>query len=211
MKSDTNKVTSIAGLLPEGLSESAITEIAGLVDTIINEQVEEKARQLEAKVKGFMRLKIDELKDHAIKELQEDTEFVRNAHLFESVKTLMAVELNKHDEESAISELVSEQEQRMVEVDVLTEELQKAFDDNEKLSAQLKTVSSKVAKLEEERTFLAESIVQLDEAKEKPFKSSERAVIIAEDVDKTPEKPFQSINDFLTPEVMKFMPSNKNS
>ena len=208
MEKNTDKMTSLAGLLPEGLSESAITEIASLVDTIINEQVEEKARQLEAKVKGFMRLKIDELKEQAVKELQEDTEFVRNANLFESVKTLMAVELNKHDEESAISELVSEQEQSLVELEVLTEELQKAFDENEKLVSQLKAVSTKVAKLEEEKTFLAESIVELDEAKEKPFKSSERAVIIAEDVDKTPEKSSVFKNDFLTPEVMKFMPSN---
>ena len=42
-----------------------------------------------------------------------------------------------------------------------------------------------------------------------PFKSSEKAVIIAEDVDKKEADKTQSYNDLLTPEVMKFMPHLK--
>jgi ribosomal protein S17E len=211
MKSKTDQVLPIAELLPEGLSEAAVSEIASLVNTVITEQVEEKTRQLETKVKGFIRLKVDDLKDQAMRELQEDQEFVRNAKLFESVKTLMALELSKDDEESAISEIVQEQEQYEAEIGVLTEELRKSFEENERLENQLTVVSSKVAKLEEDNTVLVDSVETLQESAEKPFKSSERAVIIAEDVDRKQERAATEVNDLLTPEVMKFMPSNLKS
>jgi hypothetical protein len=211
MKKKSEQTLPIAELLPEGLSEAAISEIAKLVDTVIAEQVEEKVRQLEVKVKGFMRLKVDELKEHALLELQENEQFVRNAKLFESVKTLMALELSKDDEDSVVAELVKEQEGFEAEVDVLTEELRKSFEENEKMETMLLALSSKVTKLEETKSVLENSIKSLQENIEKPFKSSERAVVITEDVDKKTEKSFTDINDFLTPEVMKFMPSNQNS
>ena len=51
MKSPSEQILPIAELLPEGLSEAAITEIATLVDTVISEQVEEKVTLLETKKK----------------------------------------------------------------------------------------------------------------------------------------------------------------
>ena len=68
-KSKIEQTLPIAELLPEGLSEAAVTEIATLVNTVISEQVEEKIRGLEAKVKGFMRSRVNELKDQALAEL----------------------------------------------------------------------------------------------------------------------------------------------
>ena len=198
----------IAELLPEGLSEAAITEIAALVNTVISEQVEIKIIQLEAKVKGFMRSRVDELKDQAIRELHEEDDVVRNASLFESVKTLMALEMKKDDEENVISDLVHEQKEFEAEVEVLTEELRKSFEENEKLNTSVNALSTKVDKLTEDKATLLEAVDVLEESKEKPFKSSEKAVIITEDVDKreAPKRVAQELNDLLTPEVMKFMP-----
>jgi Rad3-related DNA helicase len=212
MKSKKEQTLPIAELLPEGLSEAAVSEIALLVNTVISEQVEEKTRQLEAKVKGFMRLRVDELKEQALRELREDEDFIRNASLFESVKTLMALELSKDDEDSAISELVREQQEFETEVEVLTEELRKSFEETAKAEAQFKVLSQKVVKLEEDKATLLEAVDTLEESTDQPFKSSEKAVIITENVDEKPKKSNEILdNDFLTPEVMKFMPSNPNS
>jgi len=211
MKSKKEQTLPIAELLPEGLSEAAVSEIALLVNTVISEQVEEKTRQLEAKVKGFMRLRVDELKEQALRELREDEDFIRNASLFESVKTLMALELSKDDEDSAISELVREQQEFETEVEVLTEELRKSFEETAKAEAQFKVLSQKVVKLEEDKATLLEAVDTLEESTDQPFKSSEKAVIITENVDEKPKKSNEILdNDFLTPEVMKFMPSNPN-
>ena len=213
MKTNEEHITPIAELLPEGLSESAVNEIAHLVNTVITEQVQEKVRQLESKVKGFIRLKIDDLKDQAMRELQEEEELVKNNELFKSIKTLMALELKSDDEENAISELVQQQTEFEAEIEVLTDELKKSFEENDKMENTLKAVADKVANLEEDKNTLLEAVDVLEDSKELPFKSSEKAVIITEDVDQVPEEDTLDIidNNFLTPEVMKFMPSNPNS
>jgi hypothetical protein len=208
MDKSKEQTLPIAELLPEGLSEAAVSEIAMLVNSVITEQVDEKIRGLEAKVQGFIRARVDTLKDQAVRELQEENETMRNASLFESVKTLMALELRKDDEDNAISDLVQEQQEFEAEVDILTEELRKSFEENQKLATSVNALSTKVGKLEEDKVTLLEAVDVLEESKDLPFKSSEKAVIIAEDVDKKEEsrQQPQSVNDLLTPEVMKFMP-----
>ena len=211
-KTKEEQTLPIAELLPEGLSEAAINDVAELVNNVICEQVEEKTLQLEAKVKGFLRARVDELKDQAVRELHEEDETIRNASLFESVKTLMALELKKDDEDNVISDLVQEQREVEGEVDILMEELRKSFEETEKLETSLKALGKKVGKLEGDRAKLLEAVSVLEESKEKPFKSSEKAVIISEDVDnkKINKSNPRMLNDFLTPEVMKFMPSDKS-
>ena len=210
-KAKKEQVLPIAELLPEGLSEVAVTEIATLVNTVISEQVEEKIRQLEAKVKGFIRLRVDELKEQALRELHESDEVARNANLFGEVKTLMTLELKRDDEDSVVSNLVAEQKEFEEEVEILTEELKKSFQENEKLQTSLKVISQKVDKLEEENGSLVDAVDILEESKEKPFKSSEKALVITENVDKKSETEEVINNDFLTPEVMKFMPSHPDN
>jgi len=211
-KSKIEQTLPIAELLPEGLSEAAVTEIATLVNTVISEQVEEKIRGLEAKVKGFMRSRVNELKDQALRELHEEDDTLRNATLFKSVKTLMALELKKDDDDNAISDLVQEQKEFEEEVNILTDELRKSFEENEKMDTLLQALKTKVDKLSEDKVTLLEAVEILEESKDKPFKSSEKAVIIAEDVDKKEaNKPdAQALNDLLTPEVMKFMPHSNS-
>tara|TARA_R110000824_G_scaffold279203_2_gene467454 strand:- start:170 stop:817 length:648 start_codon:yes stop_codon:yes gene_type:complete len=210
MKSKEEQVLPIAELLPEGLSEAAVTEIANLVGNVIEEQVTDKVRQLEAKVRGFIRMRVDDLKDQAVRELQEENDTLRSAKLFESVKTLMALELGSKDEDNVISDLVQEQNDFEEEIGVLTEELRKSFNEADKMESLVKTLSHQVEKLEEDNLTLAENVEYLEESREKPFKSSEKAVIITENVDKKNETQEVYNNDFLTSEVMKFMPSNPN-
>lgn len=210
-KSNTDSVLPIAELLPEGLSEAAITEIATLVNSVITEQVEEKTQILEARVKGFLRLRVDELKEQAMRELQQDEDFVRSANLFESIKSLMSIELGKDDQDNAVSDLIKEQTEFEEEVTILTEELRRSYGETEKLELLNKNLSKKIDKLAEDREVLLDTVETLQESQELPFKSSEKAVIIGEDVDAVVDDSQQGVvnhNGFLTPEVMKFMPSN---
>ena len=72
-------------------------------------------------------------------------------------------------------------------------------------------LSTKVGKLTEDKETLLEAVDILEESKDLPFKSSEQAVIISEDVDKKSETiglDPQSVNSLLSPEVMKFMPQS---
>jgi ABC-type phosphate transport system auxiliary subunit len=128
------KLKNIADILPEGLDESTVEAIFQLVDATINEQVEEKIGLLEAKVSAYLRTKVDQLKEQALTELSEENEVFRNARLFESVRTLMALELNNGDEDNALSEMTSQHGELQEEFDVLTEQVNKLVVENEKAS-----------------------------------------------------------------------------
>ena len=174
----TNKFDNITELLPEGLTEATVSQIAELVDSVISEQVEEKVKELEAKVQGFLRLRVDEVKDHAMKELELENDTYKNAKLFESIKTLMAIELGSNDEDSAVGKISGENVQLEEEVDVLTEELKAALTENSNLETTIYALSGKIDNLEETERKLQGKVEYLEEAKEKPFKSSEKAVVI---------------------------------
>ena len=201
----TNKFDNITELLPEGLTEATVSQIAELVDSVISEQVEEKVKELEAKVQGFLRLRVDEVKDHAMKELELENDTYKNAKLFESIKTLMAIELGSNDEDSAVGKISGENVQLEEEVDVLTEELKAALTENSNLETTIYALSGKIDNLEETERTLQGKVEYLEEAKEKPFKSSEKAVVISENN----EEPRRiSENEFLSEDIMKYMPFN---
>ena len=128
-----SNLNNIAEILPEGLDESTVEAIFGLVDSTINEQVEEKIGLLEAKVNAYLRTKIDQLKEQALAELSEENEVYRNARLFESVRTLMALELTTDDEDSALSEMTNQHGELQEEFDVLTEQVNSLVLENDKL------------------------------------------------------------------------------
>jgi len=201
----TNKFDNITELLPEGLTEATVSQIAELVDSVISEQVEEKVKELEAKVQGFLRLRVDEVKDHAMKELELENDTYKNAKLFESIKTLMAIELGSNDEDSAVGKISGENVQLEEEVDVLTEELKAALTENSNLETTIYALSGKIDNLEETERKLQGKVEYLEEAKEKPFKSSEKAVVISENND---EPRRISENEFLSEDIMKYMPFN---
>ena len=102
------QMNDIAQLLPEGLSDDAVNEIAKLVDQTISEQVEQAVKNLESQVVAFVRTNVEELKEQAIRELELENDTFRNAQLFESMKSLMAVELKEEDEATALTSIVCE-------------------------------------------------------------------------------------------------------
>jgi len=203
-----SKFDSISQLLPEGLTEETVEQIASLVNEVISEEVDGRVKDLENKVHGFLRMKIDEVKEHAVAELEQENDIYKNARLFESLKALMALEINSGDEDNAIAQTRREFDELQEENAVLIRELNNSLSDSTKLENALKVVSNKVKQLEEDKEDLTEEIVNLEEASEVPFESNERALIISEKVDSeviSEEVPDYG-NQFLTEEMMAFMP-----
>ena len=207
-----SNVKNIAEILPEGLNESTVNEIFKMVDSVINEQVEEKIKLLEAKVNAYLRTKVDQLKEQALNELSEENEVFRNARLFESVRTLMALELNGNDEDSALSEMTNDFSEMQEEFVVLSEQLNNLVVENENLQNTIKVLDnknyiseSKIEELASEKVQLLEEVDNLEASKEEAFVSSEKAVVIS-NADREINEERTYGNEFLTDEVMKFMP-----
>jgi hypothetical protein len=213
-----SEVKSIAQLLPEGLSEETVTQIAELVDTIINEEVNDRVKLLESKIKGFLRMEITAIKEHALKELQEENDIYRNAQLFESIKSLMSLEIGKTDEANGVSDIIKMSNQIEEENQVLIEELTSSTKQVQELERALKVLSKKNKALEEAASLLESEAIQLEEEVEQlkeqatlPFKTSEKAMIIADEMENTPVKKVSKVNNqFLTEGVMALMPKLNN-
>jgi len=208
-----SKFDNISELLPAGLTEDTVAEIATLVGDVITEEVAEKVKELENKVHGFLRMKIDEVKDHAINELENENTTFKNARIFESLKALMALELKSSDEDNAISQTRKEFEEVQEENDVLIRELNSALTECSKMENTLRVLSVKVESLEEERQDLTEAVMSLEEAAVLPFESNEKAVVISEASDyeeaATDVEPRTRSNEFINEDMMAFMPFKK--
>jgi len=168
---------SIASLLPEGLSEKTITEIATLVETIVTESVKKKVENLNTKVLAFMRTNIDMLKEQAIKELEQENPVFRNAQLFESIRGIMSVELSEEDENHAAINIAKEAQTLEEANEILVEEYNQTLEENQKLSTTIKALAKKVAVLQEELKGTQKALNESKETSPKPFKSSESAVV----------------------------------
>jgi len=208
-----SNLKNIADILPEGLDESTVQAVFELVDSTINEQVAEKVGLLEAKVNAYLRTKVDRLKEQALAELSEENEVFRNARLFESVRTLMALELNGADEDNALSEMTSQYGELQEEFDVLTDQVNALVVENEKLQGTIKVLNDKVSisegaveQLEGHKAQLLEEVENLVAARDEAFASSEQAVVVSQADVEINESKTQTGNEFLTDEVMKFMP-----
>ena len=206
-------VNDISELLPEGLSHEAVSEIATMVSEVINSTVNEKTNLLEAKVNAFIRTKVDELKVQAIKELEDENPVFKNAKLFESVRSLMSLELNGQDEDNAVMFVNQQKDELQEEVDALTQELNKLLIENQNLvqsttisNSKVNLLERSVGKLQEEKAHLGEEILSLESSQVKPFKSSEKAIIVSESEEGS-QRTYND-NEFLTNDVMKYMPFN---
>jgi|TARA_A100000172_G_scaffold77845_2_gene62711 chromosome segregation ATPase len=207
-----NNVKQIADLLPEGLDESTVESIFQLVDSTINEQVQSQVRILESKVTAYLRTKVEDLKTQALTELSEESEVFRNARLFESVRSLMALELSEADEENAVNDITSQYTELQEEFDVLSDQINSVVVENEKLEGTVKVLSNKVSltesqlyETEESNKHLQEEVANLEASKEEAFVSSEKAIVIS-NAEKEINEERTHDNEFLTDEVMKFMP-----
>ena len=215
-----SNIKNIADILPEGLDESTVEQIFQLVDSTINEQVAEKIGLLEARVTAYIRTKIDDLKEQALTELSEESEVYRNARLFESVRTLMSLELNTDDQDNALSEMTGQYGELQEEFDVLNSQLASIVEENQRLENTVRVMDKKVSiaesiasELETEKAQLLEEVENLEAAKDEAFVSSEKAVVVSKaDLEINEERTQRNkSNEFLTDEVMKFMPFTSQS
>lgn len=217
-----SKLEDIINILPEGLTESTVEEICKLVGSVIEEQVDNKVNELSAKVNAFLRTKVEDLKEQALAELQEENEMFRNARIFESIKSLMALEINEDDQNRAVQEVSESYSELQEEFDVLMEQCGALMEDKENLENTVRVLSGKLGKMEqivesinEEKTLLAEQVENLEASREEAFTSSEQAVVIGQQLNESSEreeKRIQNIrNEFLTEEVMKYMPFKENN
>jgi chromosome segregation ATPase len=215
-----SNIKNIADILPEGLDESTVEQIFQLVDSTINEQVAEKIGLLEARVTAYIRTKIDDLKEQALTELSEESEVYRNARLFESVRTLMSLELNTDDQDNALSEMTNQYGELQEEFDVLNNQLASLVEENQNLENTVRVMDKKVSiaegfasELETEKAQLLEEVENLEAAKDEAFVSSEKAVVVSKaDLEINEERTqTNKSNEFLTDEVMKFMPFTSQS
>lgn len=161
---DKQTLEKIADLLPEGLDEAAISEIAKMVKVVIQENVDQRLGDLESKVSAFIRLKVDELKEQAIKELELENDTFRSASIFEHFKNIMTTELKQLDEDSAVSETIKEYQEVTQENEVLTSELDKALQENSELRNAVKALDDKIKLLENGKKEAVKVASQLQEA-----------------------------------------------
>ena len=181
-------IEKLAKHLPDGLSESGLKEVADIVDSIVQERVEEEVRMLEAKVSGFLRTKLDSLKEVARKEVESESETIRAAKVYETIRTLVAQDLEEKDVDSAVSELQQENSELKESIDNLNSKIATSLQENSILS-------NKVESLKEDN-------VNLTESTKLPFKSSESAVVIHNNPDSSRPSVEAATNIFLTEDVI---------
>ena len=154
----------IAKLLPEGISNTGIEEIGTLIEGVVTEKVEAEVSQLTAKVSGYLRMKIEEVKATALEELKNTDETYRAVQVYESLKAVDS--LNK-----SIAHMMNENTTLETAVDSLREdmtdlhEIKKApFKSSEKaLVITNEGNESKMTETSASNMFLTEDVLRLSQ------------------------------------------------
>jgi hypothetical protein len=183
-----DKLTQIAKLLPDSLSESGLQEVLKIVNEAVEERVAAEVRLMETKVTGFLRTKIADLKEVARQEIESEDEVLRGYKMFESIKAMIAAEVEASDVDSTIAKQSNEIAELQESLEVVNQRLTDSLHENSMLCG-------KVESLNEEN-------VQLTESAKLPFKSSESAVVITNETDSSRPSPEAVNNIFLTEDVI---------
>lgn len=205
------QIESIADLLPEGLDEATLESIAKLVDSKIKSQVkaqlDEQLVPLKAKFVSFIRTNIDKLKEQALKELELENDTFRNAQMFETIRSMFAVENTSEDEVNGLNILASMSEETEKKNGILLNQVNKLIKENVTLKKQVKVATDKNAKL---TSSLTESVNALKKAGSKVSQFSDSALVISEDTfkgsskdNKLTEEKHASDNEWIDPTVLK--------
>ena len=89
---DKKKIEDIAQLLPEGITEETIVEIASVMQGLIEERVQEEVSELTDKVFAYLSMKRQQIQEAALEELHESNDVYRDAQRFRELMGFMAVE-----------------------------------------------------------------------------------------------------------------------
>tara|TARA_R100001460_G_scaffold31112_1_gene61335 strand:- start:225 stop:878 length:654 start_codon:yes stop_codon:yes gene_type:complete len=172
---------SVAEYLPEGLDESTLEKVSELVAVIIQQRVEEQVSDLSTKVQSFIRGNIEKLKEQALKELELENETFRNAQMFETVRSMFALENTNQDEMNGMEVLASLGEQQEEKNQALLRQVDKLLKENVNLKRQSKVASDKNQKLEEALQTVHNEMESLQESANAERKLSDSALVISED------------------------------
>jgi uncharacterized protein YihD (DUF1040 family) len=205
---DENKINDISQLLPEGISEETIVEIANVMQSLIEERVQEEVGELTDKVFAYLSMKRQQIQEAALEELHESNDVYRDAQRFRELMGYMAVEYRPEHIDAESEKRLSEASELVEDNEVLARELSESLKEQERLAKTIQLLESKVAKRENEIQSLTESVQTLVEEKETMlFESTEQAVVVSNNVDEEVEdERLESMgNQFLTEEMLKLM------
>jgi len=183
-----DKLTKIAKLLPDSLSEAGLQEVLKMVNEAVEERVAAEVKLMETKVSGFLRTKIADLKEVAKKEVESDDEILRGYRIFESIRAMVAAEVETSDVDSKIAQQAQELEELQESLAAVNQQLANSLHENSLLSDKVESLN--------------EANEQLTESAKLPFKSSEAAVVITNETDSSRPSPEAANNIFLTEDVI---------
>ena len=183
-----DKLEKIAQLLPDGFSETGLNEVLNLVQSAVDDRVEEEVKLLEAKVSGFLRSKLNDLQEVARQELESSDEVLRGYRMFEQIRALVAQEVETADVDSVVTKQQHDIDELQESVHALNDRLKNSLHENSMLSDKVES--------------LHETNEQLTENAKLPFKSSESAVVITNETDSSRPSPEAANNIFLTEDVI---------
>jgi predicted exporter len=205
---DEKKIKDISQLLPEGVSDQTIIEIAEIMSEQIEQRVQEEVGELTDKVFAYLSMKRQQIQEAALEELHESNAVYRDAQRFRELMGYMAVEYRPEYIDAESEKRLSEASELSEDNEILARELSDSLREQERLAKTIQLLESKVSKRERGIDSLNESVTTLAEEKEAMlFESTEQAVVITENVDeKVEDQNLESIgNEFLTEEMLKLM------
>jgi hypothetical protein len=205
---DKNKIEDIAQLLPEGITEETVVEIAGVMSDLIEQRVQEEVGELTDKVFAYLSMKRQQIQESALEELHESNDVYRDAAKFRELMGYMAIQHRPEYIDAESEKRLSEASELIEDNEVLARELSESLREQERLAKSIQLLESKVSKREREIESLNESFQSLSEEKEAMlFESTEQAVVVTNNVDEEVEDDqLESIgNQFLTEEMLKLM------
>jgi hypothetical protein len=128
---DKKKIEDIAQLLPEGITEETIVEIAGVMQGLIEERVQEEVSELTDKVFAYLSMKRQQIQEAALEELHESNDVYRDAQRFRELMGYMAVEYRPEHIDAESEKRLSEATEREREIDSLNESVQNLVEEKE--------------------------------------------------------------------------------
>ena len=209
----SDKVNDIAELLPEGMSEELVSEIAKVMQDVIAERIDEEMALLTNKVHAFLRHQMDTVQEAALDELSESHEIYRDAQALKDIKSVLAFEIEREDIQHVASQIDESVAKAQQDNDTLVQELAESIKENQRLERVVNNLEDKVVALNKNVEQLQESKETLEDELGSDFESTEKAIVITENVDapvKDEGPTFDLRNPFLTEEVMAYMPDSEN-
>jgi predicted RNase H-like nuclease (RuvC/YqgF family) len=159
-----------------------------MVNEAVEERVTAEVKLMETKVSGFLRTKIADLKEVAKKEVESDDEILRGYRIFESIRAMVAAEVETSDVDSKIAQQANELAELQESLTTVNQRLSNSLHENTMLSSKVESLN--------------ETNEQLTESAKLPFKSSESAVVITNETDSSRPSPEAANNIFLTEDVI---------